>query len=1020
MPQRTNSLTRNSRCPTALLTVAALVAACAGCAGDLSSPANVTRGSMPDESRSASSIVVSAAQVWTDTDYTIRAGQTITITGSGDIIAYTPGRGDTDAAAEVGPEGTFLFSDDAADREFPLPAGGLGPAPCFGLIARIGDGEPFFVGRGRSITADRSGRLQLGINDYDVSDNAGQFLVEVDLTGSERPVLHERVIDGRTSTGRPEPGSSVVIFYLDGLRPDVVREMAAMGHLPYIRQHFLDGGSWLPSTFTAFPSDTITSNGTMWTGCFSDRHGIKGQVNFSRRRLASDSFLDPFGPQRSARWLSPQGVDKVVQQSQAAAVGLVQGPEGREAWLEVRQSSVPPLYEMLQNHGENWAVGVLPVMTEVPPPLWSRSLTRQMPYFQTHRAWEYMDDANADYAVKNLLTRREKVTIIWMPETDSCSHKYCRGQFGMTRRTIARADRLLGNVVDELAAQGRLESTYLMLVSDHGHLGGRDSHLSQFDLATDFFFRPRRVNDQGQWTGGGLGLSVRMHRYDNRHPEDSAKEFVFIDGESDGAARVFLPRGRYRSKDWSAPNRPGDLLQYRLGDSREPIDLPRSLASIRAMHGSGEIRMPVDLVLMKLTDRSLLITTADRGQAVIERRPGATSRWECRYFVVDDVRPSADGEVSYREATSPTVDPLRLTSRVTPAFLATFHDERTWLEITAETDYPDAVVALSRHLLWDDALRGCEQEYGSDLVVTARAGWYFGTEGSPGTMHGYPLREAARASWFVTGPGVRRGARITTPARLADLTPTILDMIGLWDETAVTPQTFDGRPMREIYESHSEYLVHSQPVYWDQVDLQAWRPLTYRELSRSALLPRTIHRPGQPLDINNIAYGLATIPDMSVFRIMDDVVSPLSGGRQPVSTLVEKTEAFFRRRPDPVVAQGAQVPDVTSVSLADYSLTSQGNLQRVDRAIDWMQNCGEVMDQQLATPLNRETLPLTRPVNRGVDAVQYTFWEMYRFGQRVVIQVVDEGMLNSIEHGTDRALNGLRRIPNEIPEDDGY
>lgn len=1018
MLQRMYLTTRSSGRRALLLMSLIATTALAGCVGDPGTPANVVRASMPDSESAAAGVTVPAHQVWTETDYQVRRGATITIAARGEIITSDPARANPGAPSEVGPEGTFLFSDDAVDREFPLPAGGRGPAPCFCLIARVEDGEPFFVGRGRSFKADRDGRLFLGVNDYDVSDNAGQFQVSVDLTGAVRPVLQERVIDGRAPAGRPDGDSSVVVFYLDGLRPDVVREMVALGHLPHIREHFLEGGAWLSSTFTAFPSDTITSNGTMWTGCFSDRHGIKGQVNFSRRRLSSESFLDPFGPQRSARWLSPQGVDKVVQRSQAAAVGLLQGPEGREAWLEVRGSSVPPLYEVLQEQGENWAVGVLPVMTEVPPPLWSRSLTRQMPYFQTHRAWEYMDEANADYAVKNLLGRREKVTVIWMPETDTCSHKQCRGQFGMTRRTIARADELLGTVIDELSAQGRLESTYLMLVSDHGHIGGQDTHLSHFDLASDFFFRPRRVNSHGEWTGGGLGLSVRMHRYENRHPEDSFREFVFIDGDSDGAARIFLPRGHYRSKDWSGVNRPGDLLQYRLGDDREAIDLPRSLASIRAMHSSGALAMPIDLVLLKLTDRSLLITTADRGEAVIERRRGANGAWEYRYVVATNVRPDENGGVAYEEAASASSDPLGLTSRSSLSFLAAFHDERTWLEITAETEYPDAVVALARHLLWDEALGGCEAEYGSDLVVTAREGWYFGTEGSPGSMHGYPLRDAARATWFVTGPNVRRNARITAPARLADLTPTILEMVGLWDRTMSSSQAFDGEPIRDLYETDAEPIVALRPVYWDEVDLRAWRALPYQELSRSELLPRSINRPGHVLDLNNLAYGLATIPDMSVFRIMDDVVSPLSGGRQPVTAMVERTEAFFRRRPGQVVAQGARVPDVTGVALADYSFTSQGNLQRVDRAIDWMQDCSELVDDHLATPLQRPSLPLTRPLNQGVDAAQYTFWELYRFGQRVVIKLVDETMLNGIEHGADRALNSFRRIPNEVMDEE--
>src|SRR5204863_466026 len=82
--------------------------------------------------------------------------------------------------------------------------------------------------------------------------------------------------------GGPAANCSVVVFYIDGLRPDVVEEMAAMDHIPNLKKHFVEGGSHLCNAFTAFPSDTITSNGTMWTGCFSDRHGVKCQVRFSR------------------------------------------------------------------------------------------------------------------------------------------------------------------------------------------------------------------------------------------------------------------------------------------------------------------------------------------------------------------------------------------------------------------------------------------------------------------------------------------------------------------------------------------------------------------------------------------------------------------------------------------------------------------------------------------------------------------------------------------------------------------
>ncbi len=987
-----------------------LLALC-GCLHKAGPEVPIVRAKIDDAEADEPVIIVSAKQIWTDAQLTLQAGDRVSISATGRIVAYAPSAFERGVVGEVGPEGTYRFSDGVIDREFPLPAAGGGPTPCYGLIGRVGGGEPFFIGKQASVVADRDGRLELGINDFDVSDNSGQFLVRVDPSAAERPVFHDQVSSAGDAGGRPGGHGSVVIFYVDGLRPDVVREMVALGHLPHIRRHFIENGTWLANAFTAFPSDTITSNGSMWTGCFSDRHGLKGQVAFNRRRLTSDSFLDPFGPQHSARHLAPQGIDDLVMKTQAAAIGAAGGNEAREEWLAARTSSVPPLYEILRRHDRNWASGVLPVMTEVPPPLWSRSLTRHMPYFQTHRAWEFMDDANADYAIKNLLARREAVTVIWLPETDTCSHKCSRGQFGVTRRTIAAADELLGTVVHELEAQGRLDQTYLILVSDHGHHGGRKEHLSNFDLGSEFFFRPRVVDETGAWVGGGLGLSVHMHRYENRHPQDNSKEFVFIDGESDGAARIYLPRRHYRSGDWTGRERPGDLLRYLVDADREPIDLPRSLASIRSVHSDGTVRQPIDLVLMKLGESSLLITTDDRGQAVIERRRGPDNRWEYAYSIVDNVQPDGAGGVSFELVASPRIDPLQLLADYSPTTLRTFHDEQTWLGMTAATRYPDSVVALARHMLWDSAIAEQAWESAPDLVVTARNGWYFGRDASPGTMHGYPLADAVRATWFACGPNVRRGARVDTPCRLVDLTPTVLDMVGI-DPTE--SGNFDGRPVREIYRSPVEYIAHTRPVYWSEVDLGGRQRLPYIPLRASELLPRSINNPNAPLDLNNVAYDLATVGDLSVLRLLDDVISPLTRQPDTFTQVAESAESFFRRRPQLLVAEAGRVPDVTNLALADYSLTSQGNLQRVDRALDWVQVWGNEVDGLLAKPLDRESLPLAGSIHRGVDGVQFAFWELYRLGQRVVIRLVDDTVLNNVEDGTARMLNAFRDVPNEI------
>ncbi|MEW4527306.1 alkaline phosphatase family protein [Maioricimonas sp. JC845] len=990
-------------------------------------PGRVAVSSLP--ARHERLIQVDSRQLWTDTGIELRAGQPVSIRAEGRVVATNRRRLETHVVTNVDPAGTYQFSDRAAENEFPLAAAAKGPAPCYCLIGRIGNSEPFFIGRRNSFVAPRSGRLQLGINDYDVTDNEGHFQATVAFEPALEPLAWERVVDRLGNwTGRPVDAASVVVFYVDGLRPDVVQEMVRLGHLPNIREHFIDGGTWLSNTFTGFPSDTITSNGTMWTGCFSDRHGLKGQVRFSRRRLVSESYLEPLGPSRSARLLSPRGMDRLMVDSTAAAITTLQGAPAGDQWRETYVAGTPPLYELLKRHGHDWSIGVLPVMTEVPPPLWSRSLARQMPYFQSHRTWEYMDDANADYAVRNLLQRREPVTIIWLPETDSCSHKCCRGQFGLTRRTIAHADRLIGEVVDELKRQQRLDSTYLMIVSDHGHLGGRDRHLANFDIANDLIFRPRQLDEDGRWIGGGLGLSVRMHRFSNRHSDDRSREFVFIDGDTDGAARLFLPKGHYRSGNWSGPNHPGDLLQYRLDPERPPVNLVDALTHFRTKHPDGGYAYPIDLVLMKLSYNSILVSTLDRGHAVIHRVRGPNREWFYSYQIVENVHPGEDGSVQFTPVENPRRDPLGLLQVLSPELMAGPLDEATWLRVSAETAYPDAVVTLTRHMLWDRELRFREAEFAPDLVITARADWYFGMKDSPGTMHGYPLAPAMRASWFVTGPNVRKGTRSTVPCRLVDLTPTILHMVGLWpphhpersgaedaphhvDEEADALPRFDGRPVLSLYESDEPGEL--RPVFWHDLDLQGWRPLEYRRRSASPYRPVLVNNPEHPLDLNNVMYDLMLLADLSLIRVLDDVVSPLAGQRRLIVNTVGKAEQFFRTQPKRWVADTPSVLDVQNVTLSDYSITSQGNLQRIDRAVDWVQIRGQEFESEVTQHVPLPYLPGGRLVNRTIDGVQQTFWDVYRFGQRLVIEVVDEGIVNGVEDGTSYLLNRWRRLPSE-------
>ncbi|RPI90997.1 MAG: hypothetical protein EHM42_00510 [Planctomycetaceae bacterium] len=522
-------------------------------------------------------------------------------------------------------------------------------------------------------------------------------------------------------------------------------------------------------------------------------------------------------------------------------------------------------------------------------------------------------------------------------------------------------------------------------------------------------------------------MSVRQHRFSNLHRGDGNRQFVFVDGDSDGAARVFLPRGHYRSGDWTGPNRAADLLAYRVADSVGEVNLPEFLAGIRAVHDNGTEQNPIDLVLVKIAPEAILITTADRGQAVIERRRHEDGRWFYRYTPVRNVAPAADGRVAFDAVEQPVVDPLKLLARVRPGFLAQFHDEQTWLYVTATSDYPDAVVTLTRHMLWQESIIDQEQEYAPDLVVTARYGWLFGAQNTPGTTHGYPLAESVRATWYISGPNVRRGARVQAPCRLADLTPTLLALTGTEYDVA----ELDGRPLANIYETpaagppaeqdlvqasaRESTGVRERARYWREVDLRAWRPLEYTPVDPYANIPRSINDPSSGWDLNNIAYNAMTVSDWSVFRLFDDMASAVTPGQTHMNQRVEK---FDREAPQnarkPWMGTGLQALNIPGTAIADYSMYSTGNLVRIDQTVDWLQDRGARVKRGVSEKV-RNRPPSGPPlINQGIDTLQDGFWDVYRFGQRVAAEVLDEVILNGIENQVDGAINSQRDVPAEV------
>ena len=111
---------------------------------------------------------VNSQQRWTDSGILVRAGDTVTLDASGSI----------------------QLSDDANDRANPggsvnnrrAPDAPVLNQPAGGLIAKIDNYGPIFLGGRRSFTAPVSGQLFFSVNDDHLADNQGEFAVNVNIT----------------------------------------------------------------------------------------------------------------------------------------------------------------------------------------------------------------------------------------------------------------------------------------------------------------------------------------------------------------------------------------------------------------------------------------------------------------------------------------------------------------------------------------------------------------------------------------------------------------------------------------------------------------------------------------------------------------------------------------------------------------------------------------------------------------------------------------------------------------------
>jgi len=191
--------------PRALWTVAAVLAATAAVASPaFAAPARRAAPSPP----TVLHIALQSRQVYTSTGVTLRAGDSVSISasgqirfGGGKIAAMTP------PGIPRGPECDAIARSQPRANPWPAPK-----EACWSLIAKVGAGVPIEVGEAKSFRAANPGLLRLGLNDNFVDDNTGRWLAIVSVTrGPTTPTSPGTASTGATKT------SDTLVFVLIGL-----------------------------------------------------------------------------------------------------------------------------------------------------------------------------------------------------------------------------------------------------------------------------------------------------------------------------------------------------------------------------------------------------------------------------------------------------------------------------------------------------------------------------------------------------------------------------------------------------------------------------------------------------------------------------------------------------------------------------------------------------------------------------------------------------------------------------------
>jgi arylsulfatase A-like enzyme len=516
---------------------------------------------------------------------------------------------------------------------------------------------------------------------------------------------------------------SAIVFFVDGVSRNVFERMLSDGRLPMIHKYFVDRGLYARRCVSSVPSVTLACETSFVTGVFPGRHGVTGIKWFDRNRLIRRNY-------------------ETIAQKNTLAGDYIAPTVYERLEGETTMSLFFQAHRGATKFAENW--------TSAGPPYFFGwyDLVDRLSLLRFHIAASVARQREAFPALT--------VAYMLWPDMEAYRSGVSTEAY---ERSLVHTDAQIGRVLRDLEAAGRLDTTVIVLTTDHGMVDV-DRHWPiekafrddfRLDVATGHRWEETTFEDRldhyRRFACVLAGSGDRYWAVSLRKPKPDGGA-----GEDGGGPAL---------ENWLVRPSADDLRAYPTRDG-DRIDLIKRLRAQEA----------VDLVAWRAGPERIHVTNR-RGTAEITRSlfgegRSAMPRQLWHGVLLDEV-------YAYRVVQGE--DPLGYADALPPKMvLGQPHTAADWLEATIDTTYPDLVPQLAAYF---DAPRS------GDLAVFAAPGWDFGEVHKAG--HGGLAPGEMLTPLLMAGPGVPHERR-EAPMRAVDVAATLLDLLG-----KPVPEDIDGR-----------------------------------------------------------------------------------------------------------------------------------------------------------------------------------------------------------------------------------